>query len=81
MVRVSGGDGSCLEKAIIIEDCDNSVGVHEEYNVIKKRFGEYKLLKQMLIKECDKIYDFLTLKVDNEEKKLYFEITNFFGKF
>jgi len=38
MVRVSGGDGSSFENAIIISDCNNMEGVDHEYIEVKKRY-------------------------------------------
>ena len=80
-MKVSGGGGSSIEKAIIISDCNNSEGVNQEYIEVRKRFGNYKLIKQVLIEEKGKMYDKLELKLENgKEIDLYFDITNFFGK-
>ena len=80
MVKVSGGDGSSREKAIIISDCDNTEGVQQEYVEISRRFENYKMIRQSLIGEGGKHYDVLLINIDGQEKEIYFDITDFFGK-
>jgi len=81
MVRIEGGNGSCHENAIIIKDCNNIEGVNRQYDEIRKRFGRYKLLKQALIKIDNKMYDRFTLDCNGEVKTIFFDITEFFGKY
>ena len=81
MVRIEGGNGSCQDDAIIITDCNNIEGVGLEYAEIRRRFGQYKLLKQSLLKINDIMYDKLTLNINGKEETVYFDITNFFGKY
>ncbi|MFO7795739.1 MAG: hypothetical protein ACQERB_03195 [Promethearchaeati archaeon] len=81
MVRIEGGNGSCQDDAIIITDCNNIEGVGQEITEIKRRFGQYKLLKQSLLKIDNRMYDMLTLNINGKEETVYFDITNFFGKF
>lgn len=81
MVRVSGGDGSSLENAIIISDCDNMEGVDQEYLEIRKRFGKFKLILQSLLNHEGRMVDKLELELENGRKiEVYFDITDFFGK-
>lgn len=81
-MKISGGDGSTIDDAIIISDCNNTEGVHQEYVEIRKRFGEYRLIRQVLLEHGDKMYDKLELELKNGEKiELYFDITPFFGKY
>ena len=81
MVKIAGGNGTSLDDAIIISDCSHFEGVDQEYIVLKKRFGDYKLIKQSLIDERGKIYDLLEIKLEDGRKiKVYFEITDFFGR-
>ncbi|MFW9866784.1 MAG: hypothetical protein ACFFEN_11885 [Candidatus Thorarchaeota archaeon] len=81
-MKISGGDGSTIDKAIIISDCNNTEGVHQEYVEVRKRFGEYRLIRQVLLEQGDKMYDKLELELKNGEKiELYFDITPFFGKY
>jgi len=81
MVRVSGGDGSSFENAIIISDCDNIEGVDQEYNEVQKRFGNYKLIRQSLLNQEGRMFDKLELELeDGRIIEVYFDITDFFGK-
>ncbi|MFX1488933.1 MAG: hypothetical protein ACFFBI_07290 [Promethearchaeota archaeon] len=81
-MKISGGDGSTIDDAIIISDCNNTEGVHQEYVEVRKRFGEYRLIRQVLLEHGDKMYDKLELELKNGEKiELYFDITPFFGKY
>ena len=80
-MKITGGDGSSIENAIIISDCNNTEGVQQEYVEVEKRFGEYRLIRQVLLEHGDKMYDKLELKLKNGENvDLYFDITHFFGK-
>ena len=81
MVKISGGDGSSFENAIIISECNNLEGIDYEYLEVRKRFGNYKLIRQSLLKHNNRMFDMLELKLENgREIKLYFDITEFFGK-
>jgi hypothetical protein len=80
MVRISGGNGASLEQAIIISDCNNSEGVQQEYDIVKNIFGDYKLICQALIEQEGKYFDKLGLNINEKQIELYFNITDFFGK-
>ena len=80
-MKVSGGNGSSIENAIIISECTNEEGVSQEYLELKKRFKEYRLLQQSLLMEKGKVYDKLELIVEKgKEITIFFDITDFFGK-
>jgi hypothetical protein len=80
MVKITGGNGSSFDDAIIISDCSHLEGIDQEYIVLKQRFGNYKLIKQSLIEESGKVYDFLEIQLEDGSKvEVYFEITDFFG--
>jgi hypothetical protein len=80
MVSISGGNGSSLEKAIIISDCDDTDGVNQEYIIAKKMFSNFKFKSQTLIEQNGRYYDKLELEMENKITELYFDITDFFGK-
>ncbi|MFX1478879.1 MAG: hypothetical protein ACFFCI_12175 [Promethearchaeota archaeon] len=81
-MKISGGDGSSIENAIVISDCRDQEGVQQEYKEIRKRFGEYRLIRQVLLENEGRMYDKLELELRNGDIKLvYFDITHFFGKF
>ncbi|MEJ2248899.1 MAG: hypothetical protein P8Y70_07615 [Candidatus Lokiarchaeota archaeon] len=75
------GKGTDINKPIIISGCNNSIGVDCEYKELKRRFGNYKLLKQVLINKNNKMYDKLEIFVNGKQEEVYFDITDFFGKF
>jgi hypothetical protein len=81
MVKISGGDGSSFENAIIISDCDHMQGIEEEYIEIRKRFGNYSLIRQNLLEYNNRTIDKLELKLeDGQQIEVNFDITEFFGK-
>ncbi|MFW9772412.1 MAG: hypothetical protein ACFFEO_09625 [Candidatus Thorarchaeota archaeon] len=81
MVRISGGNGTSYENAIVITNCSHFEGVDQEYIELRRRFGNYKLIKQSLIEKDEKNYDLLEIQLENGIRKLvYFDITEFFGK-
>jgi len=79
-MKVTGGDGSSIENAIIISDCNNSVGIRQEYIEVQKRFGNYKLIQQSLLNIENQMYDRLELEIEGERIEVFFNITDFFGK-
>ncbi|MFX1269150.1 MAG: hypothetical protein ACFFAK_14415 [Promethearchaeota archaeon] len=80
MVKITGGNGTSFNDAIIISDCSQFEGIDHEYIVLKKRFGKYKLIKQSLLEESGKVYDLLEIQLENgSNTEVYFEITDFFG--
>jgi uncharacterized membrane protein YkoI len=74
-------DGSNYEKAIVIKAKNEAKGVAEEYKWLREQYPGYKLIEQSLSSEGKKHYDILKIQTkDGEEKSIYFDITNFFGK-
>lgn len=74
-------DGSSFEKAIVIMEKSETVGVDAEYKWLAKNYPGYKMLQQALSFYSKKPYDILTIKTsDGDEKKIYFDISNFYGK-
>ncbi len=81
MVKISGGDGSSLENASIISDCNNTEGVRQEYLLIEKTFANFKLVRQELLDKNNRKYDKFELEINGEKVELFFDITEFFGKY
>jgi hypothetical protein len=78
---VAGGDGSSIEKAVIIKAPDNFIGVRVEYAWIKKNCPGWQLEKQSAFKAGNKIYDKMEFRTpDGRLKTIYFDITDFYGK-
>lgn len=78
----SGPDGSSYEKAIVIQETREKPGVDAEYAWLKAHYPGYKLNGQALNFKDKKPFDILNIKTANgETKAIYFDISNFFGKF
>lgn len=68
--------GSTKETAIPVKSVD------AEYQWIKANYPGSKVMGQALITDDTKQYDLLTIVTPTREtKKVYFDITSFFGKF
>lgn len=73
-------DGSSYEKAIIITDTTETAGIKAEYKWLAQHYPGYKMKKQALSYHNGKPYDILYIKHKGKKKKVYFDISNFFGK-
>lgn len=81
-VTYAGGDGTSLEKAIVIKGATESTGVAAEYEYLKKHFPGYKMSQQSLIQKEGKAYDVLDFTTaDGKKMTVFFDISDFFGKF
>ncbi len=77
-----GGDGSSFEKAVLIKGANEQTGVHAEYEWLAKRHPGYKRGKQSLKRNSGRMFDVLSITTkDGKELDVYFDITEFFGKF
>ena len=80
-ITLEGGDGSSVEKAVIIKAPDNFIGVRVEYAWIKKNCPGWQLEKQSAFKAGNKIYDKMEFRTpDGQRKTIFFDITDFYGK-
>jgi hypothetical protein len=80
-ISYSGGDGSTLEKAIIIKGATEETGVHAEYNYLQKHYPGYKRSGQSVQNSKGRTFDVLEFTTaDGTKKTIYFDITAFFGK-
>ena len=82
-LRFEGGDGSSQEKAVIIKGAKNSeAGVHSEYDWLRKKYPGYQMKRQSLQSAGGKSYDVLAIHTkDGKDLDVWFDITEFFGKF
>jgi hypothetical protein len=78
-----GGNGKSMCEAIIIEGVKNGrEGVAAEKDWLREHMSGWVMVSQALIEEGSKAYDGLTVRSGSgEERVIYFDITNFFGKF
>jgi len=75
-------DGSSYAKAIVINEKSESKGVDAEYTWLRLHYPGCKVEKQSLVFENKKPYDLLyIISREGEKKTVYFDISNFFGKF
>jgi hypothetical protein len=75
-------DGSSFAKAIIIEKQTEKEGIDAEYEWIRQNYPGYKFNGQALSNKNNVPYDILDIITsDGQSKKLYFNISKFFGKF
>jgi hypothetical protein len=80
-VTFSGGDGSSIEKAVIIKAPNNFLGVRAEYDWMKKNRPGWHLEEQSVLKGGGKIYDKMyCLTPDGQRMAIFFDITDFYGK-
>jgi hypothetical protein len=81
----SGGDGSTIEKAVVINATNTSIGVPAEYEYVSSEYGQqdvgWTTVHQSLIMHGGKNYDVLLVKLPTgEEMSVCFDITLFFGQ-
>jgi hypothetical protein len=80
-ISYSGGDGSSFEKAIIIKGATEATGVKAEYEYLSKHFPGYKMERQSLLQKQGRTYDLIEFATKDGKKAIFFDITDFFGKF
>lgn len=81
-VTFSGGDGSSYEQAVVIKGAKNEeAGVAAEHAWLKQRYPGYVETKQSLMSSNDRDYDLIEIITEQGNKSIYFDITDFFGKF
>jgi len=82
-IKYEGGDGSSMEKAVIIKGAKGSEdGIAAEYEWLAKKHRGYKTKQQALLNDKGRKYDMIAIATaDGKEVEVYFDITEFFGKF
>jgi hypothetical protein len=78
-----GGDGSSLENAVVILGATSeSAGVDAEHTYLSHHFPGSAVVRQALLHQVGKVYDRLEIRTStNTPTVVYFDITDFFGKF
>ncbi|MFT3843599.1 MAG: hypothetical protein QM725_00980 [Lacibacter sp.] len=75
-------DGLSYATAIVITETSETTGVKAEYKWIKEHYSNYTIKGQQLSYKDKKPYDIITISLESgKELSLYFDISNFFGKF
>jgi hypothetical protein len=82
-----GGPGNAMDNAVIIKGAQSSwQGIDAEYQYLEKRFGkrnlDWRLKEQRLLHQGKRSFDLMQIELkDGTKKDIYFDITDFFGKF
>ena len=78
-----GGDGSSIERAVVIKKAKNEMeGIAAEGKWIKKMHRGWRKISQALLNKNGKQYDRIKYKTrDGKKVVIFFDITDFFGKF
>lgn len=85
-ITFSKNSGETIKDAILIRGAEtDKAGVDSEYVYLGAKYGlrglDWELVRQSLLRENDRDYDMMEMKLsDGAEKTLYFDITEFFGK-
>jgi putative salt-induced outer membrane protein YdiY len=75
-------DGSSYEKAIVVNAKGEMEGIRAEHTWLKKNYPGYKMIQQSSGSNNKKQYDSMKFTAaDGKVVTIYFDITNFFGKF
>ena len=75
-------DGSSFDRAIMIKEKREGPGVDAEYDWLRLHFPEYQSEGQSLTFDKKKAYDIIRIKTkEGEDKRIYFDISGFYGKF
>lgn len=87
-IEFYGGDGSVLKNPIIIKNAKNSLdGIQSEFIYIEYRYGEqyrdWVTIGQSTLHVGDRVYDLVEYQLlpEKTNKQIYFDITDFYGKF
>jgi hypothetical protein len=82
VVAYSGGDGSTIDKAVLIHATGERIGVRAEYAWLMQKYPGYKRISQSLKTPGAKAYDLIEIQTnDGRSMNVYFDISEFFGKF
>jgi len=73
--------GTSFEDAVVINAENTQSGIEAEYNWLAENYPKYKFKSQLLLFKDGKPYDVITIITkEGEEKRIYFDISKFFGK-
>ena len=74
--------GLSIETAVVIKDKNETDGVNAEYTWINAHYPNYTTKGQALLMVKNKPYDKIDIKTkEGKALSIYFDISNFFGKF
>ena len=80
-VTYSGGDGSSIENAVVVNAANEDQGVRAEYAWLQDHYAGYHGGNQFLRTDKGHSYDQLDIVTkEGQNRSVYFDITPFFGK-
>ena len=75
-------DGLTYKSAIVIKEKDEISGIGAEYSWLRQNYPSCRLKQQSLTSYKNNPYDIMTIITsDGEVLDIYFNISNFFGKY
>lgn len=81
-IGFQGGDGTSAASAIVISGAGGtSDGIAAEYRWIQANRPGAEVLGQALMQHGDRFYDVITIRSGSGTEEVFFDITDFFGKF
>lgn len=85
-ICMEGGQGTSIQDAIVIKGAHGeSDGVAAEYKYLETLYGPrgsgYTVNGQSLLENAGKSFDELDIEVGGQKRAVYFDITDYFGKF
>jgi hypothetical protein len=79
-VHFTGGDGSSFDKAIVIHESKQDIGVPSEFDYIGARYPHSQETRQDLVKHNGKMYSVRTFfDGDQKQHTLYFDESHYYG--
>jgi hypothetical protein len=77
-----GGDGTTLEKAVVVNAPTERIGVAASYGWIGRHYPGSTAAGQNTVIQNGRFYDAIDVVTGTKERRtFYFDITQFFGKF
>jgi hypothetical protein len=81
-IHFAGGDGSSVDKAVVILGATESTGIRAEYLWLDAHYPEWKGHDQSLLNQDKRVYDVMNFTMpDGSKHTVYFDITDYFGKY
>jgi hypothetical protein len=81
VAKTSGDEGSSFERAVILADAKTEMeGVRAEHKWVQSHYPGWSWDTQYLVNHEGRAYDVIEISRGGESRKLYFDISNWFGK-
>jgi len=81
-IHFAGGDGSSVEKAVVILGATESTGTRAEYLWLDSHYPGWQSHDQSLLNQGHRVYDVMSFTMpDGSRHNVYFDITDYFGKY